>query len=310
MTDPVFILAPMDDVTDTVFRQVIAGCAPPDVYFTEFVNVDGLQSPGRDRLLHKLAFSNKEKPIIAQIWGLKPENFYKTTKDLIEMGFAGVDINMGCPVKAVIKSGTCSALMNNRDLAVDIIKATQRAAAGVIPVSVKTRLGYNEIDLSWAELLLQQSLDTLTIHGRTKKEMSKVPSNWSAIGDIRGLRDKINPSTKIVGNGDVISRQQGLELAKTYKLDGIMIGRGVFGDPYIFAKDSPWLNKSKKDKIELYKKHIELFKDTYKDNERSVKSLNKYCKIYISGFDGAKDIREKLMRTESIDQLLELVVAI
>jgi len=307
MTDPVFILAPMDDVTDTVFRQIIDDCAPPDIYFTEFVNVDGLQSPGRDRLLHRLAFSDKEKPIIAQIWGLKPENFYKTTKDLIEMGFAGVDINMGCPVKAVIKSGTCSALMNNRDLAVEMIQATQKAAASKIPVSVKTRLGYNEIDLSWAELLLQQNLDMLTIHGRTKKEMSKVPSNWSAIGDIRELRDKIAPSTKIVGNGDVISRQQGLELAKTHKLDGIMIGRGIFGDPYIFAKDSPWLNKSKQDKIELYKKHIELFRDNYKNNERSVKSLNKYCKIYISGFDGAKDIREKLMKTESIEQLLELV---
>jgi nifR3 family TIM-barrel protein len=310
MTDPVFILAPMDDVTDTVFRQVIADCAPPDIYFTEFVNVDGLQSPGRERLLHRLAFSDKEKPIVAQIWGLKPENFYKTTKDLIEMGFAGVDINMGCPVKAVVKSGTCSALMNNRDLAVEIIKATQEAAAGIIPVSVKTRLGFNEIDLSWAELLLRQNLDMLTIHGRTKKEMSKVPSNWAAIGDIRKLRDKIAPKTLIVGNGDVMSREQGLELAKTHKLDGIMIGRGIFGDPYIFAKNSPWLDKSKKDKIEQYKKHIKLFRDTYKNNERSVKSLNKYCKIYINGFDGAKDIREKLMRTESIDQLLELVEVI
>ena len=300
----------MDDVTDTVFRQIIADCAPPDMYFTEFVNVDGLQSPGRERLLHRLAFSAKETPIVAQIWGLKPENFYKTTKDLIEMGFAGVDINMGCPVKAVVKSGTCSALMNNRDLAVEIIKATQEAAAGIIPVSVKTRLGFNEIDLSWAELLLRQNLDMLTIHGRTKKEMSKVPSNWAAIRDIRTLRDKIAPKTLIVGNGDVISREQGLELAKTYKLDGIMIGRGIFSDPYIFAKESSWLGKSKQDKIELYKKHIELFRDTYKNNERSVKSLNKYCKIYINGFDGAKDIREKLMRAESIDQLLKSVEAI
>jgi tRNA-dihydrouridine synthase len=241
----------MDDVTDTVFRQVIADCAPPDMYFTEFVNVDGLQSLGRERLLHRLAFSAKEKPIVAQIWGLKPENFYKTTKDLIEMGFAGVDINMGCPVKAVIKSGTCSALMNNRDLAVEIIKATQEAVAGIIPVSVKTRLGFNEIDLSWSELLLRQNLDMLTIHGRTKKEMSKVPSNWAAIGDIRKLRDKIAPKTLIVGNGDVISRDQGLELAKTHKLDGIMIGRGIFSDPYIFANNSPWLDKSKQDKIEL-----------------------------------------------------------
>ena len=300
----------MDDVTDTVFRQIIADCATPDTFFTEFVNVDGLQSPGRDRLLHRLAFSAKEKPIVAQIWGLKPENFYKTTKDIIEMGFAGVDINMGCPVKAVVKSGTCSALMNNRDLAVEIIQATQKAAAGKIPVSVKTRLGFNEIDLSWPELLLDQNLDMLTIHGRTRKEASKVPAHWDAIGDVRKLRDKIAPNTLIIGNGDVVSREQGLELAKNHKLDGIMIGRGVFADPYIFAEDSPWPKMSKEDKVELYKKHIKLFRDTYKNNERSVKSLNKYCKIYINGFDGAKDLRDKLMRAESIDQLLEFVQAI
>ena len=177
----------MDDVTDTVFRQIIANCAPPDLYFTEFVNVDGLESPGRERLIHKLEFSNKEKPIIAQIWGLKPENFYKTTKELIKMGFAGVDINMGCPEKTVVKNGTCSALMNNRDLAAEIIKQTQKAAAGKIPVSVKTRLGFNEVDMSWQEFLLNQSLDMLSIHGRTKKQMSKVPSDWVTIGEIRKL---------------------------------------------------------------------------------------------------------------------------
>jgi tRNA-dihydrouridine synthase len=297
----------MDDVTDTVFRQIIANCAPPDLYFTEFVNVDGLESPGRERLIHKLEFSNKEKPIIAQIWGLKPENFYKTTKELIKMGFAGVDINMGCPEKTVVKNGTCSALMNNRDLAAEIIKQTQKAAAGKIPVSVKTRLGFNEVDMSWQEFLLNQSLDMLSIHGRTKKQMSKVPSDWVTIGEIRKLRDKISPKTLIVGNGDVLSRDQGLELAKKYKLDGIMIGRGVFQDPYIFVENSPWISQSPSKRIELYKKHIQLFKDTYKHNERSIRTLNKYCKIYINGFDGAKDLRDKLMHADSINQLLELV---
>jgi len=304
---PKFILAPMDDVTDTVFRQIIADCATPDMFFTEFVNVDGLQSPGRERLIHKLAFSDKEKPIIAQIWGLKPENFYKTTKELIKMGFAGVDINMGCPEKTIVKNGACSALMNNRDLAAEIIQATQKSAAGKIPISVKTRLGFNELDLSWQEFLLNQNLDMLSIHGRTKKQMSKVPSDWAAIVDIRKLRDKISPKTLIVGNGDVLSRDQGLELAKKHKLDGIMIGRGVFQDPYIFAKDSPWLLKTPGERIELYKKHIQLFKNTYRHNERSIRTLNKYCKIYINGFDGAKDLRDKLMHAESIDQLLKLV---
>jgi tRNA-dihydrouridine synthase len=300
----------MDDVTDTVFRQIIADCAPPDMYFTEFVNADGLQSQGRSKLIHRLAFSGKEKPIIAQIWGLKPENFYKTTKELIKMGFAGVDINMGCPEKTVVKNGACSALMNNRDLAVEIIKATQKAASGKIPVSIKTRLGYNEFDLSWHELLLSQNLDMISIHGRTKKQKSNVPNDWAAIGEIRKLRDKIAPSTLIVGNGDVLNRSQGLELAKKYKLDGIMIGRGIFSDPYVFAKDSPWLTLSSQQRVELYKKHIKLFSDTYKNNERSIRTLNKYCKIYINGFDGAKDIRDKLMHAESIDQLLKLVESI
>jgi tRNA-dihydrouridine synthase len=307
---PKFILAPMDDVTDTVFRQVIAGCAAPDLFVTEFVNVDGLQSPGRPKLIHKLEFANIEKPIIAQIWGLKPDNFYKTTKELVEMGFAGVDINMGCPVKDVVSNGACSALMNNRDLAVEIIKATQEGASGTIQVSVKTRLGFNDIDYSWHELLLNQNLDMITIHGRTRKQMSKVPCDWASIGEVRKLRDKIAPKTLIVGNGDVISRSQGSELAKQYKLDGIMIGRGIFADPYIFSKDSPWSHQTIQERINLYKKHINLFKDTYKNGERAMKTLNKYCKIYVNGFDGAKDIRDKLMHAESIDELLKLVDSI
>ncbi len=157
----------MDDVTDTVFRQVIAACAPPDLYFTEFVNVDGLQSPGRPALLKKLQFSPREKPIIAQIWSLKPENFRQTAAELVNMGFAGVDINMGCPEKTVVKNGACAGLMHNRDLAVEIIKATQEGVAGRVPVSVKTRLGFTEIDYSWIELLLHQNLYMLTVHGRT-----------------------------------------------------------------------------------------------------------------------------------------------
>ena len=221
---PFFVLAPMDDVTDTVFRQVVAGCAAPDLYFTEFVNVDGLQSPGRDKLLKRLEFTATEKPLIAQIWGKLPENFRKTADELVAMGFAGIDINMGCPEKTVVKNGCCSALINNRELAAEIIKATQEGTAGRVPVSVKTRLGFSEIDLSWIEFLLGQNLDMLTIHGRTRKEMSAVPANWDMIGQVRELRDQLAANTLIVGNGDVENRQQASELAEKYGLDGIMIG--------------------------------------------------------------------------------------
>lgn len=304
---PFFVLAPMDDVTDTVFRQIIAETAPPDLYFTEFVNVDGLQSPGRPRLIKKLQFSAQEKPLIAQVWGKKPDNYYKTVKELIDMGFDGVDINMGCPVKTVIKSGCCSALIDNRVLAGEIIDAAKEAA-GDFPLSVKTRTGLDAVDLSWPEYLLGKKLDMLTIHGRTQKQLSKVPADWDVIGQIRELRDSLSPATLIVGNGDVTSRQHGLQLAEKHKLDGIMVGRGIFEDPFVFSKQSPWAGYSKKQKTDLYKKHISLYARTWGESgERRVASLNKFCKMYINGFDGAKELRERLMNAEDTDELLSIL---
>lgn len=306
LSRPIFILAPMDDVTDTVFRQIIAELAPPDMYFTEFVSVDGLQSPGRDRLMKRLQFTDSEKPLIAQLWGKKPENYYQTAKELSSLGYAGIDLNMGCPVKVIVKNGCCSALINNRPLAKEIIDAT-KAGAGKLPVSVKTRLGYNEIDLSWHEFLLQQNLVALTVHGRTKKQLSKVPADWEQIGKVRELRDKFAPDTVIIGNGDVTSRPQGEALADQYKLDGIMIGRGIFDDPYVFSHESPWSAQSKDQKIALYRRHVELFAQTWTNNERKLPMLNKYCKIYLSGFNGAKEFRESVMHADSTDELLDLL---
>ena len=295
---PFFILAPMDDVTDTVFRQIIADLAPPDLYFSEFVNVDGLQSPGREKLIRKLRFTAKEKPIFAQLWGLKPDNFYKTTKDVIAMGFDGVDLNMGCPIKTVIKNGACAALINNRELASEIIDAT-RQAAGDFPVSVKTRVGLTTPDMSWIGFLLSKKLDLLSIHGRTAQQLSKVPADWNLIGKAREMRDTLCPGALIVGNGDVMTRVQGIKLASKYKLDGIMIGRGVFHDPFVFAKNSPWEQWSKKQKIELFQKHIELFAKTWKQGEYKFDSLKKFCKLYLSGFEGASELREQFMATHS-----------
>lgn len=317
---PFFVLAPMDDVTDTAFRRVVADCAEPDLFFTEFVNVDGLQSPGRARLLKKLRLTGSEKTLVAQLWGLNPENFRKTAEQIADgtfarefglpegVNFVGIDLNMGCPAKSEVKSGACAALIKNPELAVRIIKATQEGA-GHLPVSVKTRLGFNEIDFSWHELLLHQNLSMLTIHGRTRKEMSKVPAHWDDIGHVRELRDRIAPQTLIVGNGDVESRRQGEELAKKYSLDGIMIGRGVFHDPYIFAGQSPWSHITRQERIALYIKHVKLFAETWHAQDRPVVTLNKFCKIYINGFDGAKELREKLMNAGSAAELLELLRA-
>lgn len=303
---PFFVLAPMDDVTDTVFRRMVGECAAPDLYFTEFVSVDGLQSPGRERVKRRIQFTKKERPIIAQIWGKTPENYYKTAKELAEMGFDGIDINMGCPAKDVVKNGCCVALINNRGLAGEIIQAS-REGAGSLPLSVKTRLGFNEVDLSWHEYLLQFKLNALSIHGRTKKQMSAVPADWDLIGKVRELRDTLCPTTKIVGNGDVMSRSQGLELAQQHKLDGIMIGRGIFHDPFAFAQDSPWSQYTPEQKLALYRKHVKLFAETWQEGERPIHTLNKFCKTYISGFDGAKELREKLMNAHSADELLALL---
>ena len=301
------MLAPMDDVTDTVFRQIVVDAAKPGLFFTEFVNVDGLQSPGRDKLIKKLQFTTKEQPLIAQIWGKNLENFRRTAAELVEMGFAGIDLNMGCPDKTVVKNGCCSALINNRELASQIIKATQEGAAGRVPVSVKTRVGFNHVDMSWIEFLLEHNLDMLIVHGRTRKEMSEVPAHWDLIGQARELRDKISPNTLIVGNGDVENRAHGLELAKKYGLDGIMIGRGIFRDPFAFAAESPWPAYTKQQRIDLYRKHVELFAKTWAAGERNIQTLNKFCKVYISDFDGAKEFRERLMTAKSTDELLSLL---
>jgi len=313
----------MDDVTDTVFRQIVASCAPPDLFFTEFVNVDGLMSPGRDKLLKKLRFVPEEKSLVAQLWGLKPENFRAVAEQIAdgtlarELGlpegcnFVGVDLNMGCPAKSEVQNGACSALikLENRELAGAIIDATKEGLAGHLPLSVKTRIGFSAVDMTWFEFLLAKDLDMLTVHGRTRKEMSKVPAHWDVIGQVRELRDHLAPQTLIVGNGDVMSRQQGESLAKGHNLDGIMVGRGIFQNPFLFLEDSPldWENYDKASKINLYRKQVELFAETWKAKERNIKTLNRFCKVYINGFDGAKELREQLMAAESTGELLELL---
>jgi tRNA-dihydrouridine synthase len=309
LPQPFFALAPMDDVTDTVFRQIVADCARPDLSFTEFVNVDGLNSPGRPRLMPKLWLSDKEKPVIAQLWGLKPENYYKTAKELKSLGFDGVDINMGCPVKTVIKNGACAALINNRELAGQIIDAVREAVDDNFPVSVKTRVGFTTVDMSWLEFLLSKKLNMLTIHGRTARQLSKVPADWSLIGQAVQLRDQLSPTTLIAGNGDVYSRAQGQQLAAQHKLDGIMIGRGIFHDPYIFSKDSPWQSLDTGRKLELFVKHIKLHQITYRERERQFETLRKFCKLYINGFEDASAWREQFMQTSTPTEALDLLEA-
>lgn len=325
---PFFALAPMDDVTDTVFRQVVASCAPPDVFFTEFVNVDGLMSPGRPNLLKKLRFAEKEGKVIAQLWGLEPNNFEAVAQQIADgslarelglpphVNFAGIDLNMGCPAKSEVRNGACAALIRRESwpLAEAIIRATQAGLDGRLPLSVKTRVGFTAVDMDWFDFLLRFDLAMLIVHGRTRKQMSKVPADWDLIGHVRKKRDALGVHTLIVGNGDVMSRSHGEALARQHQLDGIMIGRGIFTNPYIFAKpehleDGPldWGKCDVATKINLYRQHVELFAKTWKNGERPIVTLNKFCKMYIQGFGGASALRTALMMAESTDQILELL---
>lgn len=308
---PFFVLAPMDDVTDTVFRSIVAHCAPPDMTMTEFVNVDGLRSAGREALLHKLDTRFDTIPVIAQLWGKKPENFASIAEELANSGkFAGIDINFGCPDKTVVKNGCCSAyiLPENRQRALEVIRAT-KAAVGDFPLSIKTRLGFNEIDYSWHELLLAEKPDMLTVHFRTRSEMSKVPAHWDLAPKIIEIRNRLSPNTKIVGNGDVVDVNQGVLLAEQYGVDGVMIGRGVFHNPFAFSADAEkiWTAKNIEEKKALFRSHIEKFDAVWVHGERKLHTLFKFCKIYINGFDGASQLREKIMTSKSTKEVLDIL---
>jgi len=205
---PIFALAPMEDVTDTVFRRIVTSCAAPDIMFTEFTSVDGMDSEGSVHVSHRLKFDNSEKPLIAQIWGTTPESYFNAAQELQKRNFDGIDINMGCPVPKIIKKGCCSALINDHTKAKEIIDAT-RSGAGKLTLSVKTRIGFKTIVTDeWIGFLLEQNLDALTIHGRTTKELSSVPNHWDEIGKAVALKNRIAPHTIILGNGDIMSREE------------------------------------------------------------------------------------------------------
>lgn len=302
---PLFVLAPMEDVTDTVFRQIILGTGRPHLFFTEFTNVDGMMSAGHDQVVKRLKFLPKEKPIIAQIWGVTPENFYSAAKEIAEMGYDGIDLNMGCPQKDVTSHGACSALIKNHSLATEIIRATQEGARD-LPVSVKTRIGFSTIQTEeWISFLLTHDLPVLTVHGRTVKEMSKVPCHWDEISKAVQLRNQIAPQTLLIGNGDVTSLSEAQDKVKQYGVDGVMIGRGIFHNPWLFNPEVNPEDKTIKERMQILYDHVSLYKTTWGKNKH-YPILKKYFKIYLSGFDGASDIRTKFMETATPEEALSL----
>ncbi len=304
---PIFILAPMEDVTDTVLRQVIARCGKPAVFFTEFTNVEGMFSKGAQFVNQRLRYTEVERPIVAQIWGTQPENFFRAAKKLIEMGFDGIDLNMGCPASGVAQKGACSGLINNRPLAKEIIDATKEGAAGIIPVSVKTRLGYRVIDFEWINFILEQEVAALTVHARTVSEMSKVPAHWDKLKTVVEMRNARQSSTLIIGNGDVKSLSDARQRVAEARADGAMIGRGIFENPYLFSDTITISDKMPQEKMQLLLEHMRLWQDTWADSKH-FPPLRKFFKVYANGFPGAQELRMQLMETQNPEET-ECVVA-
>ncbi len=302
---PIAALAPMDDVTDVVFRQLVHEVAPADLYFTEFASVEGFCSPGRPAIERRLLLDPVEGPVIAQIWGTTPDAYREMARELAGRGFVGIDINMGCPVRDIIKNGACSALIKTPELAAQIIAATKEGA-GDLPVSVKTRIGWNAPELDdWLGFLLQQDIAALTVHLRTVKEQSKVPAHWELMSAIVALRDSLAPDTVLLGNGDVQDRLVAEAQVDQFGGDGVMIGRGIFHNPWAFAREPR--DHTVGERLVLLSRHLDIFEATWQQAEKRYEPLKKFFKIYIQGFDGAAHLRAELMATKTIEQARTII---
>ncbi len=312
------VLAPMEGVTDVVFREVVRKAGAPDVFFTEFTNVSSFASEkGRHDALERLDLEIAPRtskstdralnstPVVAQIWGKNPAHFAELATALESLGFSGLDINMGCPDRHVNKAGGGAAMIKTPELALECIKCARENTK--LPVSVKTRLGFTKIDeyKTWLPLLLNQHLAALTVHLRTRKEMSKVPAHYDLIPEIIKLRDEISPETKLIINGDIDDLAATKELSKKYPgVDGFMIGRGVFKNPYCFTEHQP--TREELQKLFLY--HLDLFDLRAKELEARgsrypYEPIKHFIKIYFSNFDGASELRQKLMECKNTAEL-------
>ena len=326
LPQPFFALAPMEAVTDVVFRHVVQRASAPDVFFTEFANATGWVHAGDKAIAGRLLKTDDEHPLVAQIWGGEPGDMEQFAAYCARLGFDGIDINMGCPAKSAIKSGG-AALIRRPDVAIAAIHAAKTAG---LPVSVKTRLGYTYVNewREWLQILLEQNIVNLTIHLRTKKEMSKVPAHYELIDDIVALRDAVAPHTLLTINGDIRDRKHGLALVSEHPgVNGIMIGRGVFANPFCFAaNDTRYLHSQNSleqnetisanndsavvrctELFDLLNYHLDLFDRYQPQTGRPFETLKRFFKIYVKGFDGAKELRDQLMHATSTDEVRRIL---
>ena len=323
LAKPIMVLAPMADVTDYAFRQIIAKYGKPDVFFTEFVSADGLAHPvAREKLLIDLKYSTNEHPIVAQIFGGKPENIKIASALCKQLGFDGIDINMGCPDRSIEKQCAGAAMMRDYKLMKEIIRAAKEGAPG-LPISVKTRIGYNKNEIeTWIPALLEEDLAVLTLHLRTRKEMSDVPAHWDVMKRIIEIRDEMKKlarpggETLIFGNGDVVDTDDARKKCEEYGCDGIMLGRAIFGNPWLFSGEpsnffstplaATDLSLEKiRGRLQVMVEHTKLFEKLL-GKQKNFAIMKKHYKAYVNGFGGAKDLRMKLMGANSTKEVEDI----
>ncbi len=312
--ETISVVAPMADVTDVAFRTMISRYSKPygpDVMWTEFVSADGLNSPGREVLKRDLEFTDIERPIVAQLFTSTPENMKKAAALCKELGFDGIDINMGCPDKSIEKQGAGAAHIKDWRRAQEVIRAAQEGAQG-LPVSVKTRLGYNKMEfMEWLPKILECNIPTLTVHLRTRKEMSLVDAHWDLMPEVvklvRDMTGEVKDGgTIILGNGDVKSVTDGKRLAKETGCDGVMVGRGIFGTPWFFNEEVWNAGKSVEERLRICVEHTKLYEEKLGDI-KSFAIMKKHFKAYINGFNGAKELRVELMEYTNAREMEEKI---
>ena len=299
----------MEEVTDRVFRRIISEAGGPDVWFTEFISARHLLRGDREAL-RRLDRGSGERPIVAQIWGNDPEDYRRAAKIVVDAGFDGIDINMGCPQPKITKKGACSALILNPKLAAQLIHALKdgiREAGSSIPVSVKTRIGFSEVQTDlWCGHLLDQGIAALTIHGRTAAQMSEGHADWTQVAKAVLIRNHKGVPTKIVGNGDLVNLRQLETYAPRYGVDGLMVGRGIFENPFLFRSPGPdgrpqqFHELSRAEHLSWARKHLDQYKQWY-GPKRNFEIMKKFFKVYLQGFEGADEIRERIMEIHSYE---------
>lgn len=322
----------MADVTDVAFREMLAKYGKPNVTWTEFVSADGLVSGGEKILKYDLLYSEKERPIVVQLFSSNPEKMRQAAKMCALLGFDGIDINMGCPDRSVEKQGAGAAMMKDKEKAKAIIEAVKEGikdSKKKVSISVKTRIGYNTNQIEdWIPFLLAQDIDALTVHARTRKEMSLVPARWEHVKRVVEIRNEMKVKTKIIGNGDVISIEDGIKKCKETGCDGIMVGRGVFGNPWFFSQPGgkrsclkgaqgktlrsqeiqaeALRKKAIAKKLKVMVEHTKLFEKKL-GKVKNFAVMKKHFKAYVTGFKGSKELRVELMGTKNAKEVEDLV---